>query len=272
MRRLFIIIVCLIIGFPGFSQYEHFLSGAKSKAFSDASLTFTDNWSVFNNQAAMAFCEDVSIGLFAENRFGLKEINAGALAFVYPMKKGGSFGLSVYSFNQSSVFSRQKIGMAYGLKLAKNFSLGIQMNLIRTFSGEYGSGMAFCSELGLYYAITKKSSLGVHVFNPTSSKYNKAQNERIPTLMRIAYAYQIASTILLVGEIENNSMSDFSFKGGMEYDLSEKFSLLASFKSKPFVSALGLAFHGKKLDIHIALQYHQVLSVSPAISLDHYFN
>ncbi len=50
----------------------------------------------------MAFTENPSIGVFVENRFGLKELNNGALAFVLPLKKTGQLVWDyIPSINQS---------------------------------------------------------------------------------------------------------------------------------------------------------------------------
>ena len=268
----FLFVVLIILFYQSlFAQYDNYSAGAKSKALSDASLTFSNLWAVFNNQAAMAFSDNKAIGVFAENKFGLKELNTGALAFTYPLEKAGVLGLSIYSFNQSVLFSRQKFGLAYALKLGNNFSSGMQLNLIRSFTAEYGSAFSFCGEIGLYFKMNEKTSLGVHVFNPTSSRYNKSNNERIPTLMRIGLAYQISENSILLAELENSSINSFNFKGGLVYQISERLSMRASVKSYPFASAFGLEISTKKININLALQFHQVLDISPGISLDHYF-
>lgn len=272
MKQILFLSFFISLQFHLFAQYDNYSSGSRSRAFSDASTPFLDHWAVFNNQAAMAFTENPSIGVFVENRFGLKELNNGALAFVLPLKKNGAIGMGLYTFNQSVLFSRQKLGFAYALKLSKNFSSGIQLNVFRSFTSEYGSYFSICGELGLYFKINERTCIGVHVFNPTSGHYNKFTDERIPTAMQIGLAYQISENVLLVGEVENSSVFNFVYKGGLEYKVNEKLRLQTGVKSDPFITSYGLSFSGHKIEINISLQYHQVLDISSGISVDYYFD
>ena len=129
------------------AQSDNYLSGAKSKAFADASSTFTDHWAGINNQAGLAFLENTAVGVFAENRFGLKELNSGAITFALPTSQAGSLGINLYTFNQSTIFNRQKLGLAYAIKFSSHFAAGLQLNLIRTFIEEYGNSMAFWRDI-----------------------------------------------------------------------------------------------------------------------------
>src|SRR5262245_21201539 len=85
--------------------------GARSNALGNASITLSDPFSLFNNQAAMAFVNNISIGLYTERRFMLKELSYNAGGVTLPTKSG-VFGLSAnyYGFD---LYNEKKIGLAY---------------------------------------------------------------------------------------------------------------------------------------------------------------
>ncbi len=251
------------------AQESNYQSGAKSKAFSDASVAFTDHWAIFNNPAGLAYVESFSIGFYAENRFNIGELNGGSIGIVKPIGNKNTFGISFYTFNNSSYYARQKFGLAYSKGLGNSLSFGLQFNLLRTYIENYGFNLSFCGEAGLIYKISEKTTFGAFIFNPTATKYSKYEEERIPTVMRVGLTYKIADPTTIAIEVENSTDNDFALKGGFGYDLTDAFSLQIGVRSKPFANSFGIAFKTKKIGIHISMIYMQVLDSTPSISFDY---
>lgn len=270
VRKLIFYSTLLLLTFSASSQVDNFQAGSYSRSLGDASLTIVEPWAVYNNQAAMAFIDRFAFGVFAENRFSIKELNTGSLVFIAPIGKLGTFGVDFYTFNHSVIYSSQKYGFSYALPFGKKLSAGIKFNLFRTFAEGYNTHLSFCGEIGLMYKVTKNIHLGIHVFNPTAAKYTHIENENIPTTMRIGTGLKLTKEAFLSLEVENTSESDFIFKGGLAYKLGEKFSLQAGIKSKPFTNSFGVTFLTDKLHINISFLYMQVLDSSPGISAEYY--
>jgi hypothetical protein len=265
------LLICLLTSSVAFSQQEFSSVDAHSQALSGSSVTFSDNWSTFHNQAGLGFLEHPSLGVYAENRYGLKELNAGALSIALPLGSYGTFGLSYYMFNNSVIFNRQKVGFAYSKKLTPVFSAGIQLSLIITHLQDYDNNYSYCGELGILYKPSGKWKVGVHIFNPSYARFTSYEDEHIPTCIRLGASYSIDDNATLFAEIENGTYTSLVLKGGLEYKLSPRVALQAGMHSNPTVNSFGLTYEGKNFRINIAFLYHQQLGGTPGLSMDKSF-
>jgi hypothetical protein len=254
-----------------FSQNDLIIPDARSMAVAGAGITFADHWACYHNQAALAFTKNPSVGIFAQNRYNIKELNSGAIAFALPLKNVGTFGISYYIFNNSNIYNRQKISLAYAKLLGKSISAGVQFDLLYTHIENYQNNLSFCGEIGLLYKLSKNWEIGVHVFNLTAAKYKEYENEQIPTIMKIGAAWHVGENTVIIGEVENSSYSNFTVRGGLEYEISKKVAFQLGMKSNPWINSFGFSYKAKGLRINIAMEYHQLLGISPGISFDKYF-
>ena len=248
------------------AQVENYPAAAQSRSLADATVALNNRWAGFGNPASLAFLKEVSTGIYIENRFNIKELYSGA--FTLNVRR---FNLNFYSFSNSTLYSRQKFGLAYALALSKTFSAGIELDLIRTHIAEYGNSLGFCGELGLYYIPFKGFSVGAHVFNPGMAGYHGLGNEKIPTSMSLGACYKIDENSFLVFEAENNSRLGFRFKGGMEYTFLNSFALRLGARSNPLATTFGIGFKTAKMSVDIALIYQQQLDSSPGLSFDYIY-
>ncbi len=242
--------------------------GSRASAMGNTGVGIVDMWSVFNNQAGIAFLEHPSIGLHHENRFFSPDLNFSALGFVYPIKPG-TFGLSVKRLGFTE-FSQTKAGLAYGMKLAPRFSAGVQINMHNVnVSGGYGQTSAFSVEAGLYYTPSKNLSIGVHVVNPSRSKIY--DDERIPTIFNLGLAYKLGEKVLLTAAAEKNLDTDPNFKAGLEYSPINNLFFRTGFATNPSLLCFGLGYNYKGLQFDFAFSKHQYLGYTPQISLSYIF-
>ena len=254
-----------------FSQNDLILPDARSMAVAGAGITFSDHWACFHNQAALAFVTRSSVGVYAENKYNIKELNSGAMALALPLNKLGVIGVSYYIFNNSSIYNRQKFSVAYAQKLGKAISAGVQFDLLYTHIENYNNNLSFCGEIGLLYRVSKNWEIGVHVFNLTAANYQKYENEQIPTIMKIGAAWHVGDNTLLIAEVENSSANNFTIRGGVEYEISKKVAFQLGMRSNQWIKSFGFSYKAKNLRINIGLEYHQLLGFSPGISFDNYF-
>ncbi|HPD65933.1 MAG TPA: hypothetical protein P5050_09415 [Bacteroidia bacterium] len=246
--------------------------GSRSRGLADASVSFSDPWSSFNNQAGLALLRKPAIGVFAENKFNIKELNGGAFTLNIPVQNQGTFAFDFYIFNYSVIFSRQKIGLAYASKLARQFYAGIQLNYLRTTTENYQVRNTLFGEAGLMYRPTETVTLGVHIFNPTVARYDKYSNEKVPVVVNFGGIYQLAQKASLHAEFEHSSHYGYGWKGGVEYSVNQYFKLRAGFRNNPVVTTFGLNLAVAGFNIDIAFQIHQILGYSPSFSADKMFD
>ncbi|MEM6966136.1 MAG: hypothetical protein AAF573_15330, partial [Bacteroidota bacterium] len=154
-----------LIPFFLFGQNGHIVAlGGRSNAVANASVAFHDINSTLSNQAGLAKITQSGFVLASEQRFLLTELSSVGAGFALPTSSG-TFGLSVQYFGSES-YNESKIGLAYGRKLAENFSLGVQFDVLNTRIAENGSKLLYTFEVGLQYELIENVLIGIHIFNP----------------------------------------------------------------------------------------------------------
>lgn len=195
IKTLFLILlISLIFYFDLYSQSFKVEAG-KSVAMSDASVTLSDIWSVYHNQAGLGNLEDISIGAFHQSGF-IKEQNVQGIAFALPTRTG-TIGVS-YAYYGFSQYNEMQAGLAFGRSFTKYFSVGIQLNYIYThIADNYGTEDAVNFEIGILSEPIDNLVVGAHIYNPLRSKLGKKKFQPILiwgflTFFRIKYYLQLA--------------------------------------------------------------------------------
>lgn len=250
----------------GFAQVINDPVGARSTAMGGVNATLSDVWSANNNQAGLAFVEDLSAGLYYENRFLLKETSYKAGAFVLPTKTG-AFGVSIASFGFTE-FMETRAGLSYGLKFSERFAVGVQMNYLRTsLTQEFGSKNSVTGAVGLIGKLNDEITIGAHVYNPNRSKLAEYNNERIPTVMKLGMDYRFSEKLMIVVETEKDIDFDAIVKFGVEYQFMDILYVRGGISNNPTSSAFGFGLIMKNFILEASSSFHQTLGMTPGISL-----
>lgn len=240
--------------------------GARSTAMAGVNATLSDVWSANNNQAGLAFVEDLSAGLYYENRFLLKETSYKAGAFVLPTKTG-AFGVSIASFGFTE-FMETRTGLSYGLKFSERFAVGVQMNYLRTsLTQEFGSKNSVTGAVGLIGKLNDEITIGAHVYNPNRSKLAEYDNERIPTVMKLGMDYRFSEKLMIAVETEKDIDFDAIVKFGVEYQFMDILYVRGGISNNPTSSAFGFGLIMKNFILEASSSFHQTLGMTPGISL-----
>jgi hypothetical protein len=268
--RTLILCIALLLGFSeAFAQKDNHPIGARSAALGNASVTLDDFWSVHNNQAAMAFYNHMSAGVYAENRFLMKELTQGAFGFILPVKNAGVFGIN-YNYFGYNLYNESKVGLAYALAFGKNISGGVQLDYLYTHIAEdYGNHSLVTFEVSMYAKIIKNLVLGVHVYNPISIKLSKVSNERVPTIFRLGLSYSFSDKALIAIETEKDINQKAQFRAGIEYHLVKPVYLRLGIGTNPFSNSFGIGLEFGKFRVDISASRHQILGFSPQLSMDY---
>ncbi|MEI7596226.1 MAG: hypothetical protein WCK02_10800 [Bacteroidota bacterium] len=268
MCKLFFIIAFSLFSVSTIAQDIFTVSGAKSTALGMTGVCQTDVWSVQNNQAGLAFLEKPSLGVFYDNRFGLKETSLKNAAFALPTKSG-TFGLAVNYFGYK-LFNQSRIGLAYGKRLSEKISIGIQLNYLQTVTGEnYGKSGALAAEIGFYSKISKNTSFATHIFNPTRAKVSKYYNEQYPTLIKLGFLNKFSDKTNITIELQKDLNFKPSVNGGIEYHLAKPIYIRLGISSNPFYNTFGIGLEFNRFVIDFSARYHSMLGLSSQFSLNY---
>ncbi len=244
--------------------------GGKSAGMGHASVTLSDVWSTHHNQAGLGWLEDASAGVFFQNKFLLKELNYMGFAYAHPIKSG-TFGISFTNFG-SSLYGESKVGLGYGMKFSDKITGGVQLNYQNTrIANNYGSHSGITAELGMQAFLTDNFMLAVHLFNPTRSKLNDYNDERIPTIIRLGLNYQFSDKVMTTLEAEKDLLNQPIFRAGLEYKTNDLIYLRAGIGTNPTLASFGFGLNLDNVQIDIAAAYHQTLGFAPELSLNYLF-
>ena len=139
--RVFRILICLVYCFSAhFSvaaqsvshSYNQGITG--NSAYSDR---FPDLFSFLNNSASLASVKRAGAGLYAENRYGLKELNKYILAGICGMNGTGGIGM-VIVYEGDKDYNHSQVGLAYGKSLGR-VAMGVRFNYNMIRMAGYGN-------------------------------------------------------------------------------------------------------------------------------------
>lgn len=240
--------------------------GSRSHALANTNTTLIDVWSVNNNQAAMGFINELSAGIYYENRFLLNNTSLKAGAFAIPLKNG-SIGASVSSYGYS-LYSENQAGIAYGQRFGDKLAAGVKLNYINISLGEnYGQRSLITGSIGLLAKVNDELTIGAHVFNPNQTKLADYNNERLPAVFKLGLKYDFSEKVFVTLETEKDINFSPVLKAGVEYQPVDKFYIRGGVATNPTLSAFGFGLILKNFRLDVSSSFHQTLGMTPTFSL-----
>lgn len=241
-------------------------AGARSAGLANASVTLQDGWSCFNNQAGLGYLEKIQTGFFFENRYNIKEFSTKAAFFAVPVSPG-TFAITYKYFGYSKYYE-SKLGLAFGRKLFKKFSAGIQLNYLHThIAGDYENLNTVVAEVGLLSEPLDNLFIGFHLFNPSQSNPGNLIVNSLTTTVKFGVSYLIEKKVLLTVETVKDTYVQPLFHMGIELFAIDKLSARIGFTTIVNQMSLGLGYSMKKITADISFTNNQLLGYSPQASV-----
>jgi hypothetical protein len=249
------------------AAFENHRAGARSLALSHASVTFSDLWSGFHNQAGLAGLPGVSACAYVESKFGIDELSLAAGTIIVQSGEG-NFALSLYRFGKGT-FHEDKIGVSYARKFSKKWKAGIQLDYFSVLFPENERSAGFATfEGGLLYLPIETLTVGMHIFNPVAGGIAWAGGkERLPVAFRAGCLFNLDKNLLLAMEAEKDDVHPVLFKTGIEFVPVENFLLRLGFSGKPAKYTAGIGYKTGMLSADIGFSHHGNLGITPSVSI-----
>jgi hypothetical protein len=274
MKKAYILLFLLFLIVSVKAGFDPSARGGRAAGLAYGSATSTDFWSVFNNQAAMSWDAKFGAGVFFENRYFVKEMSTRGIGLTLPASKNDAFGLSFSQYGYSA-YNETKVGLSYSKSFANKVAAGLQFDYLKTASNnEGGSKGVFTFEFGIQSKINKKLMIGLYAFNPIHtilSDYN-GYSEYVPVVLRFGLSYRFSDKFLLQVETEKDLHFDPIIRVGGEYQLNEKFFVRGGLSTGVVQYSIGFGTKWNGFSFDIASSYHQILGVTPLISLHYDFS
>lgn len=261
-------IVLSLFTLSSYAGHDIMDHGARSAAMAGADVALKDFWSLRNNQAGLAYLDGISFGLYYENRFGLDELAYQSFGFAVPTSRGTLAATANYYGNED--YHESALGLAYGVQLLENLSIGIQLDYLSTYANTVPevNYQAITFEGGILYDISDDIVIGVHLYNPLEVEMESdVDTEIVPAAYSVGSVITLSDGLLVSAEMQKVMDRRESFRIGAEYEVVKKTFLRAGVGTHPGIFSFGFETAWKKVQLQIAASNHEVLGFSPMVSL-----
>ena len=243
-------------------------AGARAWGMGNASVTITDRFALFNNQAALAGLTQATVFTTFDTRYGLDGLNTFRIGLVKNLRKNWTAGASITRFGDK-LYSETSIGLAAAHTVGK-ISLGAKVSYFQVLFGTLNiSRKTAVVELGALAQITPALTFGMHLYNLNQAQLFDYQRERVPTVMKMGLSYRPISKLLLAAEIEKDIDFAARFKAGLDYEIIPHVFVRTGFCTKPSTNHVGFGFSSRNLTFDYALHTHPQLGLSHHVSLSY---
>ena len=256
-----------LIAQKGYPIGEVTTIGSREASLGSASVALISSFSVFHNQAAIAWHKEPFIAIDYSKPYLIDGLSQKAVALIIPARLA-SFGLSVEQKGITG-YCESRIGFTLAKKLGKSFSAGIQFNYFLNSFPEQGKNLGtLCVEFGVLYSSLRNVNIGLHIFNP-SKAYVESLNyhSEIPFGGEMGIAVNSTPELLLTSSIAIYCQKPINFGVGMEYGILENIYLRGGISGKPVRHSVGAGFKCRYFSIDTAFVHHETLGYTPAFSL-----
>ena len=262
MKGNWVLLVLILIGKLAFSQQ---FQSADSRALLGSGIALVSSNILGENPASSLKLTIRSIQLTQHIDFGLTNLQSFQFAIAVPMEHQ-SFGFAVHQSSFEHLQIQRWCGNA-AITLNKNISLGINLNLIRSYYLNTSAKIQFIPEIGIIYQRKKNIDWAIHLMN---FGINSTQKQ-LPTALSLGLSSKINTQIVLCAGLFLNKEDVFQIKAGIEYRLYNQLILRAAIASKSPLFGIGVSWQQKRYQFWLSNTHHLFLGNSPSIKISYAF-
>lgn len=266
-----VLLVALLPATPLFAQFDFPTLGGRGAAMGGVGVALDDEVSAMYGVAALASKEQASVALAARQSYLAEGMGYALLGGIVPVGFG-STALSVTHYGNAD-YNEQQASLSYAVPLGQNVSLGAAFHYLHSGTSDpyYDPLNKITFSLALRYEAGKNLAVAFKAFNPTAVVANEANSQHIPSLFTLGVAYRLIDELLAVGEVEKNLYQSATLRFGLEYELEEIYYFRLGMSTFPAIYTLGFGLDKKHFCADIAVQIHNVLGVTPNLSIVYIF-
>ncbi len=261
------ILFLFFLGAEAMAQIESMpVSGRASSGWSYTSKNIQSS---FANQAGLSEIRGFSAAGYAEQTFLLPDFYNVGLAVALP---AGDFSAMGINFNSYGIeeFRQNRIGLAYGMKMGPDFSLGAQIDWYQMSIDNYGQANQLSFRLGFIYDLFSDFSVGIHIANPLGLEIH--ENSPLPSVFNIDLEWRISDQLVVGGGLVKDIDYDIGFKAAIHYHIHPSVTVILGTITEPSSVSFGVLFNLSEWQIQSAAAYHQPLGFSPSAGFSYQKN
>jgi hypothetical protein len=256
----FYLIHCLAHG-----QSIHYSPGSLYTGLGAYSHQFTQSFSFTANQAALGTISGTSAGLYAEQKYGLKELSMYMGTVAIPVNRGG-IGIAM-QYAGNSDFNESQVGIAYGKNLGK-INVGVQFNYSMMRVAGYGNDGAIGFEVGSQWRISSALITGVHIVNPVGGRFKNQPNEKLAAVYQFGAGYEVSKQLFVSAELTKEEDRPVNVQAGMQYmAVPDRLFIRTGVTTATTSPYAGIGWQWKNCRADVSVRYHPQLGFSPGLLL-----
>jgi hypothetical protein len=225
---------------------------------------FTDAFSFRSNPACLGGMQNFQLGILAERKWMLQELDNYELAASFKLGNGG-MGIAIQHSGDED-YSEQTLELAYGKKLGR-LQMGIRFGYLKDQAAGY-QGIGFGSSgVGICFHVTEKLITGWELGLPVFGIAGKLNPERGPQLFKMGFGYEWMPDLFVSFQVEKFAGLPVNMIGFIEYRYGEQFFFSFGMNSLAGALYFKSGWRKNRLGIQIYTLYEPVLGFSPGIVL-----
>ncbi len=257
-----------LIGIPNFANTQDVnLFDARSLGLSESVITCSDTWSGIYNPAGLGLNSSFDIALNYSNRFLLPELSTQTIVSTIPTELGNIS--PSYSYYGGKQYNENHLMLAYGKKLAKWLSVGINFAFhVQTIVAVNERASALTGQLGIIATPAKGLRIGLNIINPTASSYGRLKGEELASGLQVGISLSGEQSYCLAAQINYSEFEIFTYSMGAEYFPAKYLSIRTGLKFPASLSfSFGLGTNFQRFSIDFGFEQHSILGLSSAFTM-----
>mgnify|MGYP003941402629 CR=1 FL=1 len=258
-------ILCMLPGVLGFSMVaaQPLFTGSYVPLSAGVYSTgFRTPFDFLSNTASLADGE-TSAGLYASNRYMLKELAAYTAAATLPVAAGG-IGLAMHYTGTSTNYNELQWALAYGKSLGRvQVGAGVGYTIIR-IPGYVSSG-AVSYSIGTVWRLTRAFHSGLQVSNLFSRRSD--QPEKQPVAWSVGAGYAWSEKLLLSGIITKEEFKPVQAQVTLQYVIQDCFVAGVGMMMETASPWLSLGWQWKNWQALVTAAFHPQLGATPGLAV-----
>jgi hypothetical protein len=235
-----------------------FISGANCY-----SKNFVDVFSIVANPACIPTLQDFQMGVRAQRRYSLAELDQYTICFSASSKLG-AFALQV-NYQGSGGYHETQPGLAYAKSLG-NVQMGIQFNYSSMSIAGYGSTGRLVTEFGTIWHLTDQIHTGFEVQRSISlvKRYGKISPAYA---FSTGIGYEVSPFVFLGFTVFKEDLHAAIGYIGIHYQFAQQFFARLGINVRTAEASLSAGWKWNRLRVELTSAYHFQLGVSPGLMM-----
>ena len=237
------------------TENAYITAGAYSRDFLDA-------FSFKGNTACLASIKSTMIGLLAERKWMLKELDSYSISASFAAG-GGGMGINLQR-SGDEYYLEQSVLFGYGKSLGRA-ELGAEFMYQESRSPGYGATGFGSAGAALRYAVSDHLIAGWELILPAFGTAGKIYPEKGSPIFRMGFGYQSGRYLLLALQMEKESGLPLSVRGSVDYNYLDQFFFSFGINGPAGSVFFKSGWRKNQISILTYVVYETVLGFSPGL-------